>query len=89
MAQQLEDAVEPSQRGEAGDPFHFLVGQDHSGLWVVAETHGLCGGIFSTKDAALRFAKSECEERNADLALTSERLEFPDLHVARCGRRAA
>jgi hypothetical protein len=88
MAQQSEDAVEPSQHGEAGDSFHFVVGQDHSGLWVVAETHGLCGGIFSTKDAALRFAKSESGERRADLALTSEPLEFPDLRVARCGRRA-
>ena len=63
--------------GEAGDDLlHFVIGQDGSGLWVVSESHGLYGGIFCSKDAALRFAKFEMADRPANCAVTSERIEF-------------
>jgi hypothetical protein len=76
MAQESKDADEPEEPNAADDALHFVVGQDRAGLWVVAEAHGLCGGIFSSKDAALRFAKSESADRKADLAMTPDGLEF-------------
>ena len=60
----------------AKDPLHFVVGQDGCGNWVVTEAHGLYGGIFSSKDAALRFAKFETADRRGECAITAERLEF-------------
>jgi hypothetical protein len=61
---------------ESVDPLHFVVGQDRRGNWVVTETHGLYGGIFCSRDAALRFAKFETADRLGECAVTGERLEF-------------
>jgi hypothetical protein len=74
--------AEPSKGADAAkdadpaDPLHFVVGQDRRGNWVVTETHGLYGGIFCSKDAALRFAKFETADRLGECAVTGERLEF-------------
>jgi hypothetical protein len=62
--------------GDCADPLHFIVGQDRQGHWIVTETHGLYGGIFCNKDAALRFARFETADRRGELELTSERLEL-------------
>ena len=37
----------------------FLVGQDRDGHWLAVETHGLGGGIFASRDKALRYARDE------------------------------
>jgi hypothetical protein len=76
MALELKEAGESDEPDGSSDPLHFVVGQDCTGMWVVDETHGLYGGIFCSKDAALRFAKFETADRGGDLAMTSERLEF-------------
>jgi len=34
----------------------FKIFRDPSGRWVAAETHGLPGGIFNSRDEAIRFA---------------------------------
>ena len=34
----------------------FIVYRDPKGRWVAAETHGLPGGVFESRDAAVRFA---------------------------------
>lgn len=34
----------------------FLVGQDPEGHWIVRAANGLIGGLFATKQAAIRFA---------------------------------
>jgi hypothetical protein len=76
MALELKEAGEPDEPDGNSEPLHFVVGQDCTGMWVVDETHGLYGGIFCSKDAALRFAKFETADRGGDLAMTSERLDF-------------
>jgi hypothetical protein len=76
MAQDLREAGSSEDADASLDPLHFLVGQDHSGLWVVTETHGLYGGIFCSRDAALKFAKFETADRAGDCAVTAEPLEF-------------
>jgi hypothetical protein len=67
---------DPDDQDAGEDLLHFVVGQDRSGLWVVSETHGLYGGIFCSKDAALRFAKFETAEKSSACEETSDRLEF-------------
>ena len=40
----------------------FFVRRDRRGRWVAAETHGLAGGLFRTRKAAVRFALHEADE---------------------------
>jgi hypothetical protein len=34
----------------------FTVSRDPNGRWVAAEAHGLLGGVFDSRDEAVRFA---------------------------------
>jgi hypothetical protein len=36
---------------------NYVVGQNSKGNWVAVETHGLAGGIFVSRDAALHYAE--------------------------------
>jgi hypothetical protein len=36
-----------------------VLGRDHGGHWIVQESHGLCGGLFTSKEAAMHYAKFE------------------------------
>ena len=38
------------------EPLSFVLGRDRGGHWIVQEAHGLCGGLFASKDAAIRYA---------------------------------
>jgi hypothetical protein len=57
--------VEGSDNPEVpiGAAHTFLVGEDGEGHWLAVETHGLGGGIFVTKDAALNYARRETDKR--------------------------
>ena len=48
----------------------FLVGQDGEGHWLAVETHGLGGGIFVNRDAALHYALGETGRRPGAILLT-------------------
>lgn len=37
----------------------IFVGQDRRGQWIVEENHGLMGGIFRSRDAAMHFIADE------------------------------
>jgi hypothetical protein len=37
----------------------FMVGQDKRGNWVVQDQKGMCGGLFISREAALRYVRSE------------------------------
>jgi hypothetical protein len=37
----------------------FMVGQDRRGNWVVQEQKGMRGGLFVSREAALRYVRSE------------------------------
>lgn len=45
------------------EPPSLIVGRDGQNHWIVAETHGLCGGIFVNEAAALRYARDEIRGR--------------------------
>jgi hypothetical protein len=42
----------------------FMVGQDSHGHWVVQDLDGIRGGLFISRDAALRFVRSENGNRS-------------------------
>ncbi len=50
----------------------FLVGQDGEGHWLAVETHGLGGGIFITRDAALNYALGETGRRPGAVTSTAQ-----------------
>jgi hypothetical protein len=49
-----------------------VVGRDTRGHWIVQETHGLCGGLFSTENAAIRYAKFESADRKSVIRITAD-----------------
>lgn len=50
----------------------FLVGCDRDGRWLAVETHGLGGGLFTSRDAALRYASFETDRRAGAVTVVSE-----------------
>ena len=56
---------------------HFLVGQDHDGHWLAIETHGLGGGIFITRAAALHYALGETAKRPGAVSIAPQPIAWP------------
>ena len=54
----------------------FLVGRDRQGNWVVQDQNALRGGLFVSRDAALRFVRSENEHRSPAIIMVSGVLEL-------------
>ena len=53
-----------------------MVGQDRRGNWVVRDQNGVCGGLFVTRDAALRFVRAENGYRPQAVVMVSGNLEL-------------
>jgi hypothetical protein len=58
------------------EPLCFVLGRDHGGHWVVQETHGLCGGLFASKDAAISYAKFESADRERIIRVAPDPVEL-------------
>lgn len=74
--QEEEENKPPSK--QSPDPLRFIIARDGSKNWIVMEAHGLYGGVFVSRDAAIHFADFECRNRDATFELMtgrSERLE--------------
>ena len=54
----------------------FTVGQNRRGNWVVRDQKGVCGGLFVTRDAALRFVRAENGYRPQAVVVVSGNLEL-------------
>jgi hypothetical protein len=50
----------------------FLVGQDSEGHWLAVETHGLGGGMFVNRAAALHYALSETGKRPGAVSMAPQ-----------------
>jgi hypothetical protein len=51
-------------RGGEAVPAHqgrFMVGRDSRGNWIVSDSLGLTGGVFTDRQAAVHFAMVECD----------------------------
>ncbi|MDB5552426.1 MAG: hypothetical protein JWL86_2410 [Rhizobium sp.] len=53
----------------------FIIGRSRSGGWLVAETHNLYGGVFSSRTEALRYARFETANRHATISVVDAVLE--------------
>jgi hypothetical protein len=63
------------------EPLRFIIAKGGTQNWIVVETHGLYGGVFVSKDAAIRFVDRESRDRQATveiMAASIERLERGD-----------
>jgi hypothetical protein len=54
----------------------LFIGQDRCGRWVVKDARRVCGGLFSDRTAALRFAMYECERRPQSVIMLPDGLEL-------------
>lgn len=54
----------------------FIVGQDIQGHWVAVETHGLGGGLFRTRDAAIHYAVDLTDHRPDAVVIATDRIEL-------------
>jgi hypothetical protein len=50
---------EPPETPSLFRPPLFIVGQDRRGNWVVQDQERMAGGLFVTRDSALRYVRSE------------------------------
>ena len=57
-------------------PLSYLVGQDGEGHWVALETGGRAGGIFRTRQDAIRYACLETGCRAGDVRLAVDPIVF-------------
>ena len=57
-------------------PLELLVGENRQGQWVVRDRRARCGGLFSSRTEALRFAFRERGEGAGAVILVPEYLEL-------------
>ncbi|GGC70267.1 hypothetical protein [Chelatococcus reniformis] len=65
------DDIEPPSRA-----ISFVVGRDAEGHWIAAETEGRAGGLFSDREAALRYAAFETGHRRGAVALVANPIKL-------------
>jgi len=54
----------------------LFIGQDRCGRWVVRDARSMCGGVFSNRTAAIRFAMYECQRRPQSVIMLPDGLEL-------------
>jgi hypothetical protein len=54
----------------------LFIGQDRSGHWVVKDARSLCGGLFTDRKEAIRFAMCECQRRPQSVIMLPDGLEL-------------
>jgi hypothetical protein len=71
----------PNRLPTATAPF-FLLGLNSAGHWVIRETTGRRAGLFSTREAAIKYAREE-SDGNFTIVDQIEGLEFEQPHLER------
>jgi hypothetical protein len=73
----LRDRTSACQTSPSSDGAgSFTVGQNLKGAWIALETHGLAGGIFVSRDAALHYAQFETSHRPGAVRFASRPLDL-------------
>jgi hypothetical protein len=54
----------------------LFIGQDRCGRWVVKDAQSLCGGLFTNRAEAIRFAMYECQRRPQSVIMLPNGLEL-------------
>jgi len=71
--------MKQAQHGEPPSLFRppvFMIGQDRCGNWVVQDQKRMAGGLFATRDAALRYIRSESGYQPRAVVMVSGNLEL-------------
>lgn len=63
---------QPQDPSPPADGASYVVGRDTEGHWLAVETHGLGGGLFTSREAAFRYACFETDRRKGAVAVVSE-----------------
>jgi len=66
----------PASRGQ-GLGSGFVVGRNSRGHWTALSAGGLTGGVFRSKDAAIRYAQAEAGRAPGAVSFTSSPVELP------------
>jgi hypothetical protein len=72
----------PRQLPTATAPY-FLLGVSSTGAWVIRETTARRAGLFSTREAAIRFARDESVDGNFIIVDCPAGLELESLQFGR------
>jgi hypothetical protein len=54
----------------------LFIGRDRRGHWVVKDARSLCGGLFTNRTEAIRFAMYECQRRPQSVIMLPDGLEL-------------
>jgi hypothetical protein len=57
----------------------LFIGQDRRGHWIVKDAQSLCGGLFTNRTEAIRFAMYECQRRPQSVIMLPNGLELEGL----------
>jgi hypothetical protein len=55
----------------------FVIGRDSRGRWTALAAGGLAGGVFRSKDAAIRYAQAETGGASGAVRFTASPLDLP------------
>jgi hypothetical protein len=55
--------VEPPETFRKASPSRFIIGQDDQGHWIAMDYQGREGGIFASREAALKYVAAETGRR--------------------------
>ena len=76
MSMTTQVSLAPESAEPPSTSVSFVVGQDRLGHWIVRESHGLSGGIFISREAALDYAEFESDFRPGAIRLATRPLEL-------------
>lgn len=62
---------------------HFRLGINAAGWWVICEATGRRGGMFRTREAAIKYARDESRDGNFTIVHEPDGLEFGANYVGR------
>jgi hypothetical protein len=72
----MSEAEKTAEPPSCLQPLIFLIGKDRCGHWVAREQSGVCGGLFTSRADALKFARSENRARTPVVVLVSATVEL-------------
>jgi len=55
---------------------HFRVGQNQRGQWIAVDAVGACGGIFTSRAAAVHYALAETDHRPGAVSISSSTIDL-------------
>jgi hypothetical protein len=68
--------AKPNEPSAPVRPPLFMIGQDDRGNWVAQDLAGICGGLFVTREAALRYVRNETGHQPQAVVMVSGVLDL-------------